>query len=390
MVLLVTTPVMHLIAPFHTVPSLAASHCAFTGKALRFSKMMKGFFPKIIEYSNFGSESEADKHVVMLTKAEWKKHYAPESKEAFWGDKAIHGTPSWHIFDSRLRIALRARVKDGDFIGHPFGHAHRDLVADFPLQCHVETGIGYPDAPMGAFRIFESEAWKHWHWGKHGEEHGHGTNKCWTYVIPNYFDLDEWPFQSATDQKHPYVLFMGRLTDTKGAYILADIAQQWVRLYPQSPLHFKFAGQGDWEPLKAALGPAAERADYMGSVQGTARAVLIGGAVASMMPTNFIEPFGGSGIEGMLTGTPLLASDWGAFTETVVPGVNGFRCKTLGDWLAAIDTAPALSRKVVAEHARARYSLKACRAHYERAFTAMADLWRGPGWYSERNTLRLV
>jgi glycosyltransferase involved in cell wall biosynthesis len=47
------------------------------------------------------------------------------------------------------------------------------------------------------------------------------------------------------------------------------------------------------------------------------------------MPRCYIEPFGGSGVEVLLCGTPLIAVDYGAFTETIIDGVNGFRCHTL-------------------------------------------------------------
>jgi glycosyltransferase involved in cell wall biosynthesis len=389
---------MHLIAPFHTVPSLAASHCAFTGKALRFSKMMKGFFPGgIIEYSNAGSESEADEKVVMLSAKEMEKFYPRKAKD-FWGDHAKCGTPAWDAFDERLRAALTARVKYGDFIGHPFGPSHVSLLSLFGQACHVETGIGYPDGPMGAFRIFESQAWQHWHWGKHGEDHGHGTNRNYSYVIPNYYDLDEWPIDRPDPKARPYILFMGRLTQSKGVFVLADIIKGWFAKHPKSRLRFVFAGQGEWAPIKAALAWKSGKSkhkipldalEYVGPVVGKARAKLIGRAVASVMPTNFIEPFGGSGVEGMLCGTPLLAVDWGAFTETVQPGINGYRCRTLGDWIAAIEKilGGEIQRATVAMRARDTYSLEACRQRYVLAFTALHELWWKPGWYSTTNTL---
>ncbi len=38
----------------------------------------------------------------------------------------------------------------------------------------------------------------------------------------------------------------------------------------------------------------------------------------------------GAGVEAMLCGTPLLGSNYGAFQETIIHGVTGFRCNTLG------------------------------------------------------------
>jgi len=41
--------VLHLVGIFHTQHTAAYSHCAFTGKALRFPKMMQGQGYAVIE-----------------------------------------------------------------------------------------------------------------------------------------------------------------------------------------------------------------------------------------------------------------------------------------------------------------------------------------------------
>ena len=46
----------------------------------------------------------------------------------------------------------------------------------------------------------------------------------------------------------------------------------------------------------------------------------------------------------MICGTPLISVDYGAFTETIVEGVTGFRCNTLGDWVAGIEASKNLDR----------------------------------------------
>ena len=107
-------PACHMIAPFHTVLSDTASHCAFTGKALRFEKMMRGFFPGgYFEYANEGSESGAENKIVLLKQAEMEKFYPREPHE-FWGNHAITGAEGWRAFDARLRVALTGRVRTGD------------------------------------------------------------------------------------------------------------------------------------------------------------------------------------------------------------------------------------------------------------------------------------
>jgi len=62
-------PTLHLIGIFHTQHRSSFSHCAFTGKALRFPKMMQAFGYTVFEYSNAGSESVAVEKVEMLSES---------------------------------------------------------------------------------------------------------------------------------------------------------------------------------------------------------------------------------------------------------------------------------------------------------------------------------
>jgi glycosyltransferase involved in cell wall biosynthesis len=379
-------PRIHLIAPFHTIPNAAFSHCAFTGKSLRFVRMLQPLGYHLIEYANAGSEAGADEPVVMLSRDELEACCPPLGPTESHARDAVIGSPAWHRFDMLLRQEMTKRVQPGDVIGHPFGRAHMDIVKLFPQAHHVETGIGYNDAPFGAWRIFESEAWRHYHWGHYDYDAAcvgdPGLNRFYSWVIPNYFDLEEWPLDNGSGD---YVLFMGRIDPCKGLLVAADIIRAWDKRHPGDGLKFVFAGQGDFDVLRERIGPELQhRVDYRGSVLGKDRAPLVGKARCMIMPTQFTEPFGGAGIEGMLTGTPLVASDWGAFTETITPGVNGYRCKTMGDWILALEALdPArttLHRSVIATRARERYSLQACAALYDHAFQQLRDLSRA-GWY---------
>ena len=86
----------------------------------------------------------------------------------------------------------------------------------------------------------------------------------------------------------------------------------------------------------------------------------------------------------MLCGTPLLSVSYGAFTETIEDEVTGFRCHTLGDWLAALAHAPMLDRAYIAERARRLYGFNRVGKMYDRAFKQIADL-HGEGWYSSHS-----
>lgn len=353
-------PTLHLLGLFHTQSTLAFSHCAFTGKALRFPKMMQMRGYKVVEYSNEGSESTADEKVVILTKDEFDGFFNSRKPTDFHGDDAYVGSPAHQLFEQRLVKELRERVQPQDIICHPFGHAHQLLLSEFPDQQHVETGIGYPTLMPDSFRIFESYAWMHFHQGREGRN---GINYEW--VIPNYFDIDEW---EPSYDEGKYIAFLGRICPIKGMDTVLEIARRSI--YP-----VKIAGQGDPTPWQHP------NIEYVGPLTGRQRSDFLRNARCAVMPTVFTEPFGGSGVEAMLCGTPLIAVDYGAFTETVAHGVTGYRCKTLNDWIEAVNNAGNLNRKLIADYTRQRYSLEACAEKYDKVFTTINQLYR-KGWYS--------
>lgn len=353
-------PTLHLIGIFHTIHNQAFSHCAFTGKALRFSRMLQMYDYDVIEYANEGSESEAKEKVVMLTQKEYDELIGQRDKKAFHGDLAAVGTKHHTLFEQRLVEALKKRVKPKDIICHPFGHAHSRLLQDFPKNIHVETGIGYPTLVKGTMRIFESNAWRHYHCAKEDRQ---GTNYEW--VIPNYFEIKDW---EPKYEPGSYYAFLGRISHCKGLDTIHEIAK-----YVDKPI--VLCGQGDHKIW------SHPNIQYWGPLTGTQRSEFMRNAICSLMPTNFIEPFGGSGVEGMLCGTPLVSTDYGAFTETVQEGFNGFRCKTLLDWLEALDAVHTLDRRAIATAARNTYSLEACGKRYDKAFQQMYDLYDA-GWYT--------
>jgi 2-polyprenyl-3-methyl-5-hydroxy-6-metoxy-1,4-benzoquinol methylase len=355
-------PRLHLVGIFHTQHTASYSHCAFTGKALRFPRMMQGQGYTVIEYSNAGSEGGADEHVMMLDASEFNALFN-RSDTDFHGNDATIGSDAHKLFEQRLIPALRERLQPQDIICHPFGHAHQQLMAEFPHHQHVETGIGYPTLMPSSFRIFESYAWMHYHQGK---ENRNGKNYEW--VVPNYYDLDDW---EPSYEPGKYLAFLGRITPLKGVDTIKAIADH-------SPWPIVLHGQGDPSPW------AHPNIEYRGPITGKARSEFLRNARALLAPTVFTEPFCGMAVEAMLCGTPVVAVDYGAMTETVIEGVSGFRCHTLQDWVDGIHDVGNLDRRVIADIARTQWSLEACGRRYDKIFSQLNDLYRS-GWYELRD-----
>jgi glycosyltransferase involved in cell wall biosynthesis len=85
-------------------------------------------------------------------------------------------------------------------------------------------------------------------------------------------------------------------------------------------------------------------------------------------------------IEAQTCGTPTITTDWGAFTETNINGVTGYRCHTLADFMKAAEDVKDLDRDFIRKQAIEKYSLKAIAPKYQDYFEKLLTLWED-GWY---------
>lgn len=368
---------LHLLGLPHTYTHPIFSCCAFTGKVLRFGPMMARLGYHVIHYGNAGSEPGpvgVVDHVDVLTREEFTVLGGAEPGAEQYGAKADTSTALYAAFNARLRERVEARAEPGDIICLPFGRGHQaGLGGPKTNKCYwVETGIGYRNA-FTRYRVYESAAWMYCHAGRETPEGVIMGNDYW-WVIPNFYDPADWPLQEQPATKT--VRFMGRLNADKGLHVLMEIAAR------RPDIRFEFCGQGDPRPwlqypnlhfVPPFHGPPGEgRADYLGT------------AAAVLMPTRYVEPFGGVAAEALLCGTPVIASTFGAFPEYILHGENGYLCRTLQDWLAAVDaavdTGPQWSPKTRQYFAQRRFSMWEVGKLYDAAFKQIANLGDG-GWY---------
>jgi len=354
---------LHLLGLPHTVTRDDYSHCAFTGKVQKFAPMMRPLGYDVIHYGVEGAEAGATAYVEVMSRELQIAllGHDQSDKQKFHGDDANVGNPLYTEYNHLLRPLLEAHVEPGDIVCHPFGFAHASA-AGTHKGINIETGIGYPDTYF-PFRVFESYAWMHWHLGKHSR-----AGNSYEWVIPNYFVAEDWPVTVAPEG---YVLYFGRLTPIKGCQVVSEIAKQ------MPDTKFILCGQGDPTPFLTS-----DNIEYRPPVTGKARAALLGNARAVLMPTQYVEPFGGVSVEALLTGTPVLASPFGAFPEIIESGKTGFLPRVLAEWVRGIELAPHLDRCYIANSARARYALEAVGPMYDAVFRQLHGLHQGRDWYS--------
>lgn len=335
--------------------------------------MMRAQGFDVIHYGVGDENPGATRHIQLFTRAEQEEllGHAHDDLTAFIGNDANVGNKMYVRFNEVLRDVLHENVAAEDVVCLPFGHAHQAGTTNH-WGTNLESGVGYPIC-FSPFRVYESNAWASFHAGKEGSQ---GSDYQW--VIPNYFDAKQWTLGTAPRK---YLAFFGRICQIKGLDIVKEIAVQ------RPDLDVFICGQGDPTPW---LDPKVPNVKYLPPKTGTDRSAFLGGAIALLAPSRYIEPFCGVTVEANLCGTPALTSNHGAFPETIQNDENGWRCNTLGDWLAGIRWAEGLipvQQKRIRQNAVARYSLEAVGPQYTRVFEQIADLRDNGalGWYSPRS-----
>ena len=302
----------HVIGLAHTKTNLDFVACAFTMKIYNMCSMLKDLGHEVIHYGNQGSNPECDENVILLNKEEFAENYANNllHYKGYIYDKEDFG---WKLFNYRLKENLSNRIKDSkkEFILSFFGHFNEEIERA-KLGIFVEAGIGY-EGFFAEYKVFESYYWMATCLAKKSETNANGD--FFSVVIPNYFDLDMFEYK---EKKSNYYLFIGRLVKRKGI----DIIKQLSKLMK---IKIKVIGAGDVGVLDLEKYPKIE---YLGMGDVHERKRLLRNAKALIAPTLYIEPFGGVVVEAQLSGTPVITTDWGAFTETVLHGITGYSKRT--------------------------------------------------------------
>lgn len=260
---------------------------------------------------------------------------------------------------------IAARIEPDDVILLIAGRCQETLANAFPDYSAVEFGIGYGGS-FADFRVFESYCWMTATYAAQGGSDPHALDgNAYHAVIPNYFEVEDFPIGRGEGEN---LLYVGRLIERKGVEMAVNVSRS-------TGIPLFLAGEGEYRP-----GEGEEEITYVGPVGPEERAALMGDARALLTPTQYIEPFGGVVVEAALCGTPALTTDWGAFPETVVQGVTGYRCRRLGEFIWAAEHAGELNRAAIAARARLLYSTETIAKRYEAYFDHLATLQSG-GWY---------
>jgi glycosyltransferase involved in cell wall biosynthesis len=369
---------LHVVSLPHTETTKEFATCAYTQKVVKFGKMMLQQGAGVFIYSGEENEAECTEHIPLFTKAKREGWFGEYDPNWTWG--GLTWDPSdrpWQQMNKRAIDEIRRRAEPRDLILLIAGLAQKPIADALPALTACEWGIGY-EGVFSRFNCYESYAWMHYLYGKYGIGGRDADGRWYDAVIPNFFDPGD--FQDRAGEGGGYLLFLGRVTRRKGPDIAAEIA---ARL----GMPLVIAGPGGSNPERGlvtgdggALEIRGEHVSYTGPVGTEIRTGLLREAAALIAPTLYLEPFGGVAVEAMLSGTPAVTSDWGAFPETVEEGVTGYRFHRVQEGVEAVKAALDLSRTQVRQRATERYSLAAVGPQYSRWFERLDGLWDND-WY---------
>jgi glycosyltransferase involved in cell wall biosynthesis len=353
----------HVVGLPHTEVMQEYNQCAYTAKIRKFVDMMVDRGHEVILYSSGQHETRATEWVRIFNRKEFRNQFRGH---AWWEAKEWFGLdwnpaqPYWMQFNGRVISELQKRLGPQDFICLISGTPYQSIVDSFPQHISVEYGIGY-EGVYSQYRVYESYAWMHMLYGQQGPSGFNG--RFFDAVIPNYFDPDEFPMHTGSGD---YLLFMSRMTPRKGYQIAIELAER-------VGTKLVVAGTGGDKPTNDCI-------EYVGFADAETRGTLMKEAKALICPTLYIEPFGGVVAESMLCGTPVLTTDFGAFTETVRMGVDGYRCRTMAEFEQGYEALDLLDPPTIRSGALGRFSTEVVGLQYELHFERLLTLW-GDGFY---------
>jgi hypothetical protein len=363
---------IHLVGLVHTETTRAFEVCAFTARTRVFASMLTRLGHEVILYAGQANEAEVAEHVTIVARDEQAAWYPGYDRATTVFNDFDPLSIPWATFNSRAAVAIRERYQPRDLLAMTMGTTHRPiagLLEDLDIL-PGEVGIGYVGV-WAPYRVFESHAWRSFLAAREPTD----DFRAFDAVIPRAWEAADFPTGWGSGGYH---LFMGRLTARKGPHIAAEACKRLgVKLV--------VAGQGvaSVEPgcITTTEGLRLEGdVEYAGVVAPAERAALMGGATAVWAPTQYFEPGGGVAIEAQLVGTPVIASDYGCFTETVGPA-SGIRCSTLAQYVAAGRAVEELNRPMIRALALDRWTTEAVGPQWT-AYLARLETLYGEGWYA--------
>ena len=184
-------------------------------------------------------------------------------------------------------------------------------------------------------------------------------------TVYNGIDVDSYKFYAQPDES-PYLAFLGRLSPDKGPHLAIEIAKR-------TGWNLKMAGKidiVDREFYEQELAPHIDgkQIQYLGEANHVQKNTLMGGAIATLFPITWREPFGLVMVESMAAGTPVIGMQLGSAPEVIAHGKTGFLCDTVDECIAALNRIDEIDRAACRQRVIDEFSVQKMTDGYEAAY----------------------
>ena len=335
--------------------------CAYSMKIYNICKMFFDEGHEVYLYANSGSTAPCTELIDYFPDGMFEETHGPitETSRPIFGSTVA--TYQWARDNFAKEVNKRAG--DNDIVlstfGDPFGG---DIFRDCKPPV-VESAIGYPECQHAHYKVWESAYIRNFVKGLNRDEGPNFSEK----VIHGYIDPAAYKFNEFPDN---YFLYLARVEDN---YASQKGLRLCLQLQEKLKFNLKIAGPGPGEKY------VREGVEYVGPVWGAQKADLISKAKALLSLTLYPEPFGYIVIESLMSGTPVISTDHGAFPETVSEEV-GFRGIFWNDFIKAIKNIDTIDRFHCRDYARQNFSLSQQYKKYVDFFEKI--IYHDPrGWY---------
>lgn len=346
----------------------------FNTKLIYLAKILKDLGHEVICYGVEGSDTDyIDKFVPVVSEKTFQKIYGQRDKNKLDNLQEESG-PAFDEFVSNAikNIEKEIKIPNKEFLINFMGYIYKPITDHFKDKLiALEPGIGHNGSYLQN-RIFESFAWQNHVYGKECQPASSFFPNLYDTVIPAYFDPEDYPFIA---NKSDYFVYIGRIIWGKGVTVAIDLTRE---LNTQLIV----IGGGN---IKDILPPnynfSLDHVKQTGVLSKKDKVKYLANARGLLYFSLYVEPFGHAPIEAMMCGTPVITSNLGAFTETNIHGLTGYRVQTFNELYWAAKQLNKLDPLKIREYAVKNYSLEAVKYKYQDYFTKLYNLYNGKDWY---------
>jgi len=189
-----------------------------------------------------------------------------------------------------------------------------------------------------------------------------------THVIYNALPIADFPLET---EKEEYMLFLGRITPTKGLLEAIAVAHATnIPLYIVAKIDPVDKEYYESE-VKSHIDGSLIR--YMGEADFQEKIAYLKKARCLLFPIQWEEPFGLVMVEALACGTPVIAFRRGSVPEIIQDGVNGYIADSVEEMVIAVQKAGLISSLRCRESVETRFDTKRMVDEYEKLFESLKN-----------------